>query len=78
MLEGLAPHEPVGRNWLICTGEDNADAHLNQQVDGPACCGPADAGIGHFAVQRVVGFGVVYRLLLINGNFTCGNVDGGT
>jgi secondary thiamine-phosphate synthase enzyme len=33
-LEGLAPHEPVGKYWHNCTGEDNADAHLKRQVMG--------------------------------------------
>jgi secondary thiamine-phosphate synthase enzyme len=33
-LEGLAPHEPVGRYRHNDTGEDNADAHLKRQVMG--------------------------------------------
>jgi len=33
-LEGLAPHEPVGRYWHNRTGEDNADAHIKRQVMG--------------------------------------------
>jgi secondary thiamine-phosphate synthase enzyme len=33
-LEGLAPHEPVGRYRHNRTGEDNADAHLKRQVMG--------------------------------------------
>jgi secondary thiamine-phosphate synthase enzyme len=33
-LEGLAPHEPVGKYWQNRTGEDNADAHLKRQVMG--------------------------------------------
>ena len=33
-LEGLAPHEPVGKYWHNRTGEDNADAHLKRQVLG--------------------------------------------
>jgi len=33
-LEGLAPHEPVGKYWHNCTGEDNADAHIKRQVMG--------------------------------------------
>jgi secondary thiamine-phosphate synthase enzyme len=33
-LEGLAPHEPVGRYHHNRTGEDNADAHLKRQVMG--------------------------------------------
>ena len=33
-LEGLAPHEPVGKYWHNHTGEDNADAHLKRQVMG--------------------------------------------
>lgn len=33
-LEGLAPHEPLGRYWHNRTGEDNADAHLKRQVMG--------------------------------------------
>jgi secondary thiamine-phosphate synthase enzyme len=33
-LEGLAPHEPVGRYQHNRTGEDNADAHLKRQVMG--------------------------------------------
>ncbi len=33
-LEGLAPHEPVGRYRHNDTGEDNGDAHLKRQVMG--------------------------------------------
>jgi len=33
-LEGLAPHEPVGKYRHNRTGEDNADAHLKRQVMG--------------------------------------------
>jgi secondary thiamine-phosphate synthase enzyme len=33
-LEGLAPHEPVGKYWHNRTGEDNADAHMKRQVMG--------------------------------------------
>jgi secondary thiamine-phosphate synthase enzyme len=33
-LEGLAPHEPVGKYWHNRTGEDNADAHIKRQVMG--------------------------------------------
>ncbi|MDD5094088.1 MAG: secondary thiamine-phosphate synthase enzyme YjbQ [Dehalococcoidia bacterium] len=33
-LEGLAPHEHVGRYRHNRTGEDNADAHLKRQVMG--------------------------------------------
>jgi len=33
-LEGLAPHEPVGKYWHNRTGEDNADAHLKRQIMG--------------------------------------------
>ncbi|MCS7039196.1 MAG: secondary thiamine-phosphate synthase enzyme YjbQ [Anaerolineae bacterium] len=33
-LEGLAPHEPIGRYRHNRTGEDNADAHLKRQVMG--------------------------------------------
>ena len=33
-LEGLAPHEPVGKYRHNDTGEDNADAHLKRQVMG--------------------------------------------
>ncbi len=33
-LEGLAPHEPLGRYRHNLTGEDNADAHLKRQVMG--------------------------------------------
>jgi secondary thiamine-phosphate synthase enzyme len=33
-LEGMAPHEPVGKYWHNRTGEDNADAHLKRQVMG--------------------------------------------
>ena len=33
-LEGLAPHEPVGKYWHNRTGEDNADAHLKRQAMG--------------------------------------------
>jgi len=32
-LEGLAPHEPVGKYWYNRTGEDNADAHLKRQIE---------------------------------------------
>jgi secondary thiamine-phosphate synthase enzyme len=33
-LEGLIPHEPVGKYWHNRTGEDNADAHMKRQVMG--------------------------------------------
>ncbi len=33
-LEGLAPHEPLGKYWHNRTGEENADAHLKRQVMG--------------------------------------------
>ena len=33
-LEGLAPHEPLGKYHHNRTGEDNADAHLKRQVMG--------------------------------------------
>jgi len=33
-LEGLAPHEPVGKYRHNLTGEDNADAHLKRSVMG--------------------------------------------
>jgi len=33
-LEGLAPHEPVGKYRHNRTGEDNADAHMKRQVMG--------------------------------------------
>ena len=33
-LEGLAPHEPLGKYWHNHTGEENADAHLKRQVMG--------------------------------------------
>jgi secondary thiamine-phosphate synthase enzyme len=33
-LEGLAPHEPVGKYWHNRTGEANADAHMKRQVMG--------------------------------------------
>jgi secondary thiamine-phosphate synthase enzyme len=33
-LEGLAPHEPLGKYRHNDTGEDNADAHLKRQVMG--------------------------------------------
>jgi secondary thiamine-phosphate synthase enzyme len=33
-LEGLAPHDPVGKYWHNRTGEDNADAHIKRQVMG--------------------------------------------
>ena len=33
-LEGLAPHDSVGKYWHNRTGEDNADAHLKRQVMG--------------------------------------------
>jgi secondary thiamine-phosphate synthase enzyme len=33
-LEGLAPHEPIGKYWHNRTGEDNADAHMKRQVMG--------------------------------------------
>jgi secondary thiamine-phosphate synthase enzyme len=33
-LEGLAPHEPVGKYRHNRTGEDNADAHLKRQIMG--------------------------------------------
>jgi secondary thiamine-phosphate synthase enzyme len=33
-LEGLAPHEPVGRYRHNRTGEDNGDAHLKRQIMG--------------------------------------------
>jgi secondary thiamine-phosphate synthase enzyme len=33
-LEGLAPHEPVGKYWHNHTGEDNADAHIKRQIMG--------------------------------------------
>ena len=33
-LEGLAPHEPLGKYWHNRAGEDNADAHLKRQVMG--------------------------------------------
>ena len=33
-LEGMAPHEPVGKYWHNRTCEDNADAHLKRQVMG--------------------------------------------
>ena len=33
-LEGLAPHELLGKYWHNRTGEDNADAHLKRQVMG--------------------------------------------
>jgi secondary thiamine-phosphate synthase enzyme len=33
-LEGLAPHALVEQYWHNRTGEDNADAHLKQQVMG--------------------------------------------
>ena len=33
-LEGLTPHEPVGKYWHNHTGEDNADAHIKRQVMG--------------------------------------------
>jgi secondary thiamine-phosphate synthase enzyme len=33
-LEGLAPHEPIGRYRHNRTGEDNGDAHLKRQIMG--------------------------------------------
>ena len=33
-LEGLAPHEPIGRYRHNLTGEDNADAHLKRSIMG--------------------------------------------
>jgi secondary thiamine-phosphate synthase enzyme len=33
-LEGLAPHEPVGRYLHNRTGEDNGDAHLKRSIMG--------------------------------------------
>ena len=33
-LEGLAPHEPLGRYRHNDTGEDNADAHIKRQIMG--------------------------------------------
>jgi secondary thiamine-phosphate synthase enzyme len=33
-LEGLAPHEPVGKYRHNNTGEDNADAHIKRQIMG--------------------------------------------
>ncbi len=39
-LEGLAPHEPVGKYWHNRTGEDNADAHLKRQVMGREVVSP--------------------------------------
>ncbi|BCR04746.1 hypothetical protein DESUT3_18150 [Desulfuromonas versatilis] len=33
-LEGLAPHEPIGRYRHNNTGEDNGDAHLKRTIMG--------------------------------------------
>jgi len=33
-LEGLAPHEPLGRYQHNRTGEDNGDAHLKRSIMG--------------------------------------------
>jgi len=33
-LEGLAPHEPVGKYWHNRIGEDNADAHIKREAMG--------------------------------------------
>jgi len=41
-LEGLAPHEPVGKYWHNRTGEDNADAHIKAPGDGTRSGGGGD------------------------------------
>jgi len=48
-LEGIAPHEPIGRYRHNRTGEDNGDAHLKRslihhQVVLPVTAGKLDLG----------------------------------
>lgn len=56
-LEGLAPHEPVGRYMHNRTGEDNADAHLKRQVMGREVVVAITKGILDFGPWEQIFYG---------------------